>query len=128
MSGEGISDQRRTHAGHFVGRNASTYTAAADGQSPGNFTFRHSSGKRHHKIRVVISFNQFMGAEVLHLITGSLEVSNQLHFQLKPAMVRSNANAHYFSSILSSFSFYVPSGLHFQSLISGMSWPCLSMY
>ena len=60
-----------------------------------------------------------MGTEIHNLIPGSLEVSNQLHFQLKPAMICSYTYAHYFSSILSSF--YVPSELHFQFRISGMS-------
>jgi hypothetical protein len=35
MSGEGIPDQRRPHAGHLVGCNASPYPAAADGQPRG---------------------------------------------------------------------------------------------
>ena len=60
MSGEGIRDQRRPHAGHLVGRNASPYPAAADGQAPGDLTPRHRPGQGHHKIRVVISGNQLI--------------------------------------------------------------------
>src|SRR4030043_356328 len=101
MSGERIRDQRRPHAGHLVGRNASPHPAAADGQAPGDLTPRHRPGQGRHKIRVVISCIQLMGAEVRHLMTGGLEGRSQLHFQLKPAMVCSYANAHHFSSTLS---------------------------
>jgi hypothetical protein len=89
MSGERIRDQRRPHAGYLVGRNASSYPAAADGQTPGDLTPRHRPGQGHHKIRVVISDNQLMGAEVRHLMTGGLEGRSQLPFQLKPTVVRS---------------------------------------
>jgi hypothetical protein len=46
-----------------------------------------------------------MSAEVCYLISGGLEISSQLHFQLKPAMIRSNANTHHPSpvSVLSKF-------------------------
>src|SRR4030043_1813253 len=101
MSGEGIRDQRRPYAGHLVSRNASPSPAAADGQAPGDLTPRHRPGQGHYKIRVVISCNQLMGAEVRPLITGGLEGRSQLHFQLKPTMVCSYANAHHFSSTLS---------------------------
>jgi hypothetical protein len=101
MSREGIRDQRRPHAGHLVGLNAGPYPAAADGQAPGDLTPRHRPRQGPHKIRVVISCNQLMGAEVRHLITGGLEGRSQLPFQLKPAKVCSCANAHHFSSTLS---------------------------
>ena len=64
-----------------------------------------------------------MGAEVHHLITGGLKGRSQAHFHLKPTMIRSNANTHHCSSTLSDFSFYVPSGFHFQPQISGMFSP-----
>ena len=39
MCGVGIRDQRRTHAGNLVGRNAGSYPAAADSQASGDITF-----------------------------------------------------------------------------------------
>jgi hypothetical protein len=67
----------------------------------------HCPGQWHYKIGVVISYNQLMGAEVLHFITGGLEGLSQLHFQLKTAMVCSYTNTHHFFSALGFFSIRV---------------------
>jgi len=117
----------RPHAGHLVGRNASPYTAAADGQAPGNSRLP-PPWQGHHKIRVVISCYQLMGAEVLQLITGSLEAAVSCTFNSNPPWSAAMPMRIIYSPPSSTFSFSVPSGLHFQFLISGMSWPCLSMY
>ena len=113
-------------------------------KTPVDLTTGHRPGQGHHKIRVVISGFQLMGTEVRHLISGGLEGRSQLHFQLKPTMICSNANTHYFSSfffrvivcmvtnLLGGDRFHagwsVLTWFHFQFRISGMSWPCLSMY
>jgi len=76
--GKRLVDQARADAGHLVGGDRDSHSAAADGYASSHFASRDSTCQRNDKIRIVIIQLRPEVSEIDHIMTGFAQHAGQM--------------------------------------------------
>src|SRR5271165_1324367 len=91
-----VLDESGPNAFDLVGTNGRSDAAAAHGNAAIHFAGGYSFSQRDDEIWIVVVGNQLVGAKIDDFMTGLGQLSRQLLFQLKPAMIGRNSYMHRF--------------------------------
>jgi hypothetical protein len=81
------------HSRHFVGGNARTHTATADGHTAVRLAARNRTGQGHNKVRIVIVRLRLGVAKVDHFIASLPQLPGQILLQPKTSMIGTDTGA-----------------------------------
>src|SRR6266850_1229733 len=89
-----VVDQAGADSAHLIGDDGRTYSAPTNSDAPLHLTCRYGSSQRGDIVGIVVARVHRCGAEIYDLMTSGGQPFAQLFFQLKPAMIGSDPNAH----------------------------------